>query len=430
MTKINQKSALVLGGGGSRGSYSVGVIATLTEQKKSFDIVTGISIGSFVGAIYAMQADVNLPQWIASITPERVATEFFGFPNRKNMPEAAIQTFNNFIAEYEKGGPSVSPLHDSFAEIFDFDKFKSSKVDYACLAANLTQNKEAVFYKKDMQNEEDAINAMLASSAYFPAFSFKKVGNDYYADGGFLNATLGKTALGMGATDLTVVALSDPELPVNYEQGQTSLMIQPIVKLSYFLDFDSQTLKNQIMQGRLDALKFMNLAPGYIYTFYAEDHLIFETLSKITAEVLRKNNMELTNNTLLEGITALLGYKPAPLHNDYMKSFQAGLILECLGLIANLSYYQRYHLIPFIKEILAELKTGNVNFQQMDTQSDLKMNQIGAKALMRFFHTALTVYGGKLPPEFDQIITKFKPVYGLSIAWYILDKFSLVLHLL
>ena len=49
---------LVLGGGGSRGISQVGVIRALEEAGIPIDIVGGTSIGAFIGALYARDADV------------------------------------------------------------------------------------------------------------------------------------------------------------------------------------------------------------------------------------------------------------------------------------------------------------------------------------------------------------------------------------
>ncbi|KAI9746739.1 MAG: phosphatidylcholine and lysophosphatidylcholine phospholipase [Claussenomyces sp. TS43310] len=49
---------LVLGGGGARGIAQVGIIRALEEAGIPIDIVGGTSIGSFIGALYARDADV------------------------------------------------------------------------------------------------------------------------------------------------------------------------------------------------------------------------------------------------------------------------------------------------------------------------------------------------------------------------------------
>ena len=45
--------ALVLGGGGARGGAHVGVLRALEESRVPVHIITGTSIGSFIGGLYA-----------------------------------------------------------------------------------------------------------------------------------------------------------------------------------------------------------------------------------------------------------------------------------------------------------------------------------------------------------------------------------------
>jgi lysophospholipid hydrolase len=49
---------LVLGGGGARGISQIGIIRALEEAGIPVDIVGGTSIGAFIGALYAWDADV------------------------------------------------------------------------------------------------------------------------------------------------------------------------------------------------------------------------------------------------------------------------------------------------------------------------------------------------------------------------------------
>ena len=56
---------LVLGGGGARGIAQVGIIRALEEAGISIDMVGGTSIGSFIGALYARDADVVAMYWRA-----------------------------------------------------------------------------------------------------------------------------------------------------------------------------------------------------------------------------------------------------------------------------------------------------------------------------------------------------------------------------
>ena len=404
----------------------MGVLSTLMEQKQSYDLVTGISIGAIVGAIYAMNKPIPYQSLIASFKENSVAENLFSFPKRQQARFTPKGEFNAFIESFQQDGPSVDPLRENFSKLFDYEAFKASPMDYGCLAVNLTQNKPALFMKKDMTSKDQVVEAVLASAAYFPAFSLIKIGDDYYADGGYLNENLGQRALDMGAQDLTIVALSDPNAPLVYEEKNTSLLIRPILKLGYFLDFDKQILINQIEQGRLEALKFMNLAPGYLYTFYAEDGFLFKALSKTAVSVLQHFDITVDQDVLIEGMSELLGYKPGELHNKYMEDYQAGLLLECLGLIAEVNLYQRWHFSSFCNDLLNRLKNFTVDIPLDQTGQTLKMDKYGARDMMAFFYEALKANDRKLPEGYDYIVSKFKPLYYLAIAWVILDKFSLL----
>lgn len=428
-TNKTPKKGLVLGGGGSRGSYTMGVLAALSEQGRSYDLVTGISIGALVGAVYASQDASGLKAWISAFTSQDVARNLFLFPQMKQNPQSDEKPdFNHFVQSFQQYGPSVQPLRENFSRIFNYEKFKASPVDFACLAANLTQNQAKVFKKSEM-SKNNAIDCLLASAAYFPAFSFVSIDGNYYGDGGFLNETLGTTALAMGAQDLTIVALSDPDVNVPIQKKQCSLMIRPIVRLSYFLDFDKQILENQIAQGYNEALKYMDLVPGYLYTFYPDDWVLLDTLSKAADHVLKKRGLSFSNKEIIDGMTEILGSRPGVLNNRYMARPQAGLILECLALIAGLDLYRQYHLLDFTKEILQALNNFQVRINNTGCDVFSRMEKDGILDLLFFFRKALQTWPGSLPPSFDILTSKFESVYDLALAWHILEHFAGLLKL-
>ena len=59
-----RRTALVLGGGGSRGAYEIGVWQALRELGIPIDIVTGTSVGAINGALVAQDAfDLAVSLW-------------------------------------------------------------------------------------------------------------------------------------------------------------------------------------------------------------------------------------------------------------------------------------------------------------------------------------------------------------------------------
>ena len=62
--KSNKKTALVLGGGGARGAYEIGVWQALRELGIRIDIVCGTSVGSVNGAMIVQdEFDLAVKLW-------------------------------------------------------------------------------------------------------------------------------------------------------------------------------------------------------------------------------------------------------------------------------------------------------------------------------------------------------------------------------
>ena len=55
MEEHGKKRAVVLGGGGSRGSYQIGVWQAMLELGLEYHVVTGTSVGALNGALMAQR---------------------------------------------------------------------------------------------------------------------------------------------------------------------------------------------------------------------------------------------------------------------------------------------------------------------------------------------------------------------------------------
>ena len=56
---MKRKTALVLGGGGAPGMAHLGVLEVLQREGIMPHLIVGASIGAIVGALYALEPDVN-----------------------------------------------------------------------------------------------------------------------------------------------------------------------------------------------------------------------------------------------------------------------------------------------------------------------------------------------------------------------------------
>ncbi len=62
--KTEERTALVLPGGGAKGAFQAGVLQVLREQGFTYDVISGISVGSLNGAMLATdQFDTMIEVW-------------------------------------------------------------------------------------------------------------------------------------------------------------------------------------------------------------------------------------------------------------------------------------------------------------------------------------------------------------------------------
>lgn len=418
---------LALGGGGSRGSYTIGVLKAFEKAGLKFDVVSGTSIGALVGAVYVQKDYSKVASFMSNFRRDMVVTNPFVFPNQYTASGA--KTPADFFNTFTEEGPSDSPLRLAYQRIFDFDQFKDSSMDFACLSWNVTKNQPVIFYKKDM-TKENCLDELIASTAFFPAFNLSHIDGDYYLDGGYCNYPLGKICQEMGAQKMWLIGLHNPDEKMPAVQENVALEVRPILKLAFYMDFSSSTLLRQVEQGYLEGLKYLDLAPGYLYTFYKDDGPMLQILSDIANRFIEKNGISWDLEMVREGFSILLGYKPAALDNTYIKHQYAGLLLEVLGLVAGIDMYKQYHITEFANLLLEKFQNNRVDLDPAVIKNmALDMDQAGAADLMVFFHSAIQAFGVKLPPEFDGFMNKYKSVYYLALAWYVLDHFSLALKL-
>ena len=99
------RKALVLAGGGARGSYQVGVWRALTELGWNPQIITGTSVGSLNGAMFALDLYETARDMWTSIRSQDVM----------ELPEETrnLTELHQFLRDVVRaGGMDVTPLEE------------------------------------------------------------------------------------------------------------------------------------------------------------------------------------------------------------------------------------------------------------------------------------------------------------------------------
>jgi NTE family protein len=177
------KIGLALGSGASRGWAHIGVIQALEEMGIKIDVVTGCSIGSYVGAAYASGKLPELAQWVESLTE--------------------WQVFALMGVGFHKGGlVSGQKVFTALKDNFIFDDFEQLNKPFGTVATDLYTGREVNFTRGPIV---DAVRASCAIPGLFPPVLMD---NRWLVDGGVVNPVPVNMCRMLGADVVIAVNLS------------------------------------------------------------------------------------------------------------------------------------------------------------------------------------------------------------------------------
>ena len=174
--KNTVRLGLALGSGGAKGMAHLGAIKAFVEEGIHFDYITGTSIGSIVGALYAKgYTSADMTGVVESLNRKEFA---------KNLrPFAEMDFAEKFIGQYVDENIEELPL------------------PYACWATDAETN-EGVLLKSG-----SAARACTASSAIPPFFKGVQIDGKKLYDGAFTNSVPADVCKDLGADFVIAVDL-------------------------------------------------------------------------------------------------------------------------------------------------------------------------------------------------------------------------------
>jgi len=262
-----KKKGLVLGGGGSKGAYEIGVWRALRELDVQFDVITGTSIGALNGALMIqgdyegaeeMWKNMRYEGVLGSVTAEELTTL-----------DGTKQALTTALTEIIKdGGLDITPLETLVRTMLDEKAVRSSPIEFGIVTVQFPPLKEVALTKEQIPQGEMA-EYLLASSACYPAFKRKEIGGNKYIDGGYRNNLPVDLAIDLGAQEIIAVDLEaigfipkvrHYRIPVTY--------IRSYWNLGIFISFNPERIARNMNLGYLDTMKQYGRYEGYAYAFY------------------------------------------------------------------------------------------------------------------------------------------------------------------
>ena len=287
------KKAVVLGGGGSRGSYQVGVWKALLELGFDYEIVTGTSVGALNGALM-VQKDYELAARMWQKLRTRDVMDIAVTDKVENRKDFTGK-IGAFITEMvKKGGADPRPLEQMLRAYIDEEKLRNSEVEFGFVTVEYPRLEPKVLTKETVPDGK-MVDYLMASAACFPAMKARVIDGKTYIDGGYSDNVPVKMAVEMGADDIVAVDLEAigvvrkmdfPKARLRYLKSRRDLGI--------FLLFDSHVTARNIQLGYLETLKAFGKREGCLYTFLpGETTLLHRRVEKQSDLLLAKSGLYL-----------------------------------------------------------------------------------------------------------------------------------------
>lgn len=343
------KTALVLGGGGAKGSYQAGVLEALKDLKIKYDIVTGTSVGSINGAIAVLGNLSTAKKLWKTLTVKNVLD--LSHEDEKIDIKGII----------EKGGYSYGNLKKLLLKYIDEEDLRKSPVDYGLVTVKYPEMIPCYKFKEDMEKGH-LIDYILGSSAFFPAMRPYEILGKAYIDGGFSDNLPVNMAIDKGADKIIAVDLKAIGIIKKARNKNVNIIrISPARDLGEILDFNPHQAKINIKLGYHDTLKAFGEADGFYYTFSKGDISAFfkrENLNGTIARILRELPLSYKTaflKSLELAYKTETGKTDKPSNRDYFI-----YIAEYLMSLCGLPFYEIYKLKKanlLIKKVFKGIET-------------------------------------------------------------------------
>lgn len=181
--------SLVLSGGGARGIAHIGVIEELEKQGFNIKSISGTSMGSLVGAVYAVGKMQEYKNWIYTL-------------DRLDVFKLIDFTFSS--QGLVKGDRVFKKMKKFIPDI----NIEELDIHYTATAADIINNKEVVFTKGSIY---DAVRASIAIPTVFTPVITE---NSILVDGGVVN-NVPISHVKRTKDDLLIVVYVNADIPVS-----------------------------------------------------------------------------------------------------------------------------------------------------------------------------------------------------------------------
>lgn len=254
---LQKKTALVLGGGGSRGAYEAGVWQALVDMGIRIDMVFGTSVGAINAAMIAQDdLELTMNMW-KQLETEEVFDVPEDFEPKDYLKEIVVNK-----------GAGTERLKEKLKLYLKEDKIRKSGMEFGITCVSLPLLKPHYMYIEDIP-EGQLADFIIASSSAFPFIHSHEIDGVEYIDGGYADPLPVSMALEKGATQVITVDLKTygNVKKEDLEKVPNLVYIKSKSNLGFQFTFDKENSKRNLKLGYFDCLKSYGVLDGDYLSF-------------------------------------------------------------------------------------------------------------------------------------------------------------------
>ena len=359
------KRALVLSGGGSKGSYELGVYKALKQLGIKIDIITGTSIGAINGAfLVAGEYKKAKKFWLRKSSSDVFD---YSFKKRREYPKVAKDIVKNKGLKFDRA-------EEFFGSVISEEKIRKSKIDYGLITFNL-KNRVPKSLKKDDIPRGKMLSYIMASASCFPVVEMKDIDGEYYVDGGYYDNLPINLAIEMGADEIIAVDLSAVGLKRKVKNKDVKIdYIKNSLKGGFILDFDPDNAHKSMKIGYNDTMKYFKKLDGKNYTFKKNDlEKNYDKIESYYVSLLKRILLSDSKRVRITEILKNKRYKNLFLRIKENKSLdkEVNSSIEYLASLFKIDSHHIYSINHFNRLLLREVKS--LNYISLDRNLKGKM---------------------------------------------------------
>ncbi len=248
-----EKYALVLGGGGARGAYEIGVWQALRELEIPVHIVTGTSVGALNGCLVAQ----NRFDDAVEIWEEMETHKVFDVEE------------NDRLRRFNTGTTGLEEVIRTYA---DETALRNSDIDFGLVTVQLPDMTPHELYVEDIP--EGMLHDLIrASASFFPALAATDIDGTKFMDGGYYDVMPVDLAMQKNPDHIIAVYLDGAGIlrRKSIEKAKQTLKSFRLIEcewpLGKVLNFDTDNSKRIMRLGYLDTMRSFEKYDGTKYTF-------------------------------------------------------------------------------------------------------------------------------------------------------------------